>query len=246
MTQQMLASLFISRVCQRDRMKDIKVKLDFDTKDFEEKSKALMAEIKGESEEIVKHSAVVFANAAAKWTPPRKNGSLSLVIPNDKYMRPYAVLSILIQGGYDGLQATEIDKIQYQNGMKFKIYNTKKNKTSRAPAYAYCRTKGELKKLRRIANRGLAKAMWGKSLSQIGVNVPIGIQRLINKSPALAGLDYSTTEMHVEDDSVYVTIENRATDIEKYAAAAEAYGYRKVAAELKHRLAALAIKERDL
>ena len=223
-----------------------KVKMQYDMKDFEQKANKLVQDVMSESEEIVKHSAVVFANAAAKWTPPRKDGSMSLNIPKEKYERPFVVLSKLIAGEYDGLYATEIDRAQYQRGMKFKIYNTKKNKPERAPAFAYCKTKGELKRLRRIAHRGLAKVMWGKSLDQIGVNVPIGIQRLINKSPALETLDYSDTELTNEADKVSVTIKNSASDIEKYASAAERYGYDKAMSELQHRLAAIAKREQNI
>ena len=227
-------------------MNNFKVRMKYDMKDFEEKARKLMDDINLEAQDIVKKSAVVFANAAAKWTPPRSGNSPSLTIPKEKYERPFVVLSALIAGQYQGLTATDIDKAQYRNGMKFKIYNTRKNKQERAPAYAYCRTKGELKKLRRIAHRGLAKVMWGKSLDTIGINVPIGIQRLINKSPALEGLSYSDTTFEAEGDKTSVTIKNSASDIEKYAKSAEKYGYDKAMLELKHRLTALAKKGQTL
>ena len=227
-------------------MKDIKVRFNYDMSTFEENVKKLIDDIQSETVELIKNAAVVFANAAAKWTPPRKNGSPSMTIEKEKYLRPYYVLSVLIQGGYEGVGASEIDKAQFKNGMKFKILNTKHNRQKNAPAYAYCKTKGELNRLRKIKNRGLAKAMWGKSLDSIGMNVPIGIQRLLNKSPNLESLPYSHTELEKEEDSVAVTIENRAENIEKYAKPAEAYGYKKVQQELRHRLAALARKERKL
>lgn len=226
-------------------MKDFKVKMKYDLHEFEKKAQELMNDISSQSEEILKRSTVAFVNAAAKWTPPRKNGP-SMTIPKEKYERPFVVLSKLIAGEYDGLTANEIDKIQFRNGMRFKIFNTRKHKETHAPAYAYCKTKGELKKLRRIAHRGLAKVMWGKSLDQIGMNVPIGIQRLINKSPALANLNYSSTEFNSEEGKATVTIKNDATDVEKYARNAEQYGYKSAMAYLRNALTALAKKGQTL
>lgn len=221
-------------------MRDFKIGMRYGMADFEEKAKRLMDDISLESQDIIRRTAVVFANAAAKWTPPRRGGSPSMVIPKEKYERPFALLSALVAGGYPGLAATDIDRAQLKRGMKFKVYNTKRHKQSKAPAFAYCRTKGELKRLRRIATRGLAKAMWGKSLATIGANVPLGIQRLIGKSPALAGLDYSETALETHGAKVSVTITNSASDVEKYASAAERYGYDRAMAELRHRLAAIA------
>ena len=222
-------------------MRDFKIGMRYGMGDFEEKAKRLMDDISLESQDIIRRSAVVFANAAAKWTPPRRGGSPSMTIPKEKYERPFVLLSALVAGGYPGLAATDIDRAQLKRGMKFKVYSTRKSQQqSKAPAFAYCKTKGELKRLRRIANRGLAKAMWGKSLATIGVNVPLGIQRLIGKSPALAGLDYSETALETRDAKVSVTITNSASDVEKYASAAERYGYDRAMAELRHRLAAIA------
>lgn len=227
-------------------MRDFKIGMRYGMGDFEEKAKRLMDDISLESQDIIRRSAVVFANAAAKWTPPRRGGSPSMTIPKEKYERPFVLLGALVAGGYPGLAATDIDRAQLKRGMKFKVYSTKKHQQSKAPAFAYCRTKGELKRLRRIANRGLAKAMWGKSLATIGVNVPLGIQRLIGKSPALAGLDYSETALETRDAKVSVTITNSASDVEKYASAAERYGYDRAMAELRHRLAAIAKRGQKL
>lgn len=95
-------------------MKDFKVRMKYDMKDFEEKAKKLMDDINLEAQDIVKKSAIVFANAAAKWTPPRKGGSPSLTIPKEKYERPFVVLSALIAEQYPGLTATDIDKAQFK------------------------------------------------------------------------------------------------------------------------------------
>lgn len=225
-------------------MKDFRVRLDYDMKDFEKKAKALIDEINVESVDIMKNSAKVFANAAARYTPPKK-GESSMTIPKEKYLRPFVDLRVLVAGGCEGLTATEIDRAQLKRGMRYKIYNTKNRSMRKAPAYAYCKTKGDLKKLRQIKTRGLAKVMWGKSLDDIGIAVPPGIQRLISKSPDLGGLPYSETKLEQNGDTTTATIENKATNIERFAKRAEEYGYRIAMAELRHRLAALAAKQRE-
>ena len=79
-------------------MKDIKVKMNYDVSDFEEKAKKLMENIREESPEILKRTVVVFANAAARFTPPL-NGNKN-TIPKEKYYRPFVNLLGLVQGKY--------------------------------------------------------------------------------------------------------------------------------------------------
>ena len=226
-------------------MKDFKVKIDYNTTEFVDKTDKLIEEIKEQSKDILKRSALVFANAAAKYTPPMKgNGSMN--IPNEKYLRPYVYLKDLVEGNIDGMSATEIDKHQLRNGMKYKILNDKNGNYRRAPAFAYCRTASDLKKLRRIKTRGLAKAMWGASLTNIGVNIPVGIQRLINKSPDIGGLPYSKTTMGEDQSGCWVTVENMAKNISNYAMNAERKGFDVAMKELRFRLAAIANKERKV
>lgn len=224
-----------------------KVRLKYDLDEFQSKCNELMQNIRKETVDILKKSTVVFVNAAAKATPPKRNGSFSMTIEKEKYQRPFVSLLKLIRGECGGLTANEIDRSQFAKGMKFKIFNTRNTSNlSKAPAYAYCRSKGELKQLCRIKHRGLAKVMWAKSLTNIGVNIPIGIQRLINKSPALNDLTYSKTTLENEEDKATVKILNQATNIDKMGDNAKRQGYYKVAKELKHRLAALAKKRETL
>ena len=88
-------------------LKDVKIKFNYSLESFEENVKKLMTDIQEETVDIIKNSAVVFANAAAKWTPPRKGDDPSMTIEKEKYLRPYYVLSVLIQGGYAGVGTRE-------------------------------------------------------------------------------------------------------------------------------------------
>ena len=72
--------------------------MDYDISDFEEKAKKLMENIREESPEILKRTIVVFANAAARYTPPL-NGN-KMTIPKEKYYRPFVSLRGLINGQY--------------------------------------------------------------------------------------------------------------------------------------------------
>lgn len=72
--------------------------MDYDVSEFEEKANKLMDDIRAESPEILKRTVVVFANAAARFTPPL-NGNKN-TIPKEKYYRPYVSLLGLVQGKY--------------------------------------------------------------------------------------------------------------------------------------------------
>ena len=224
-------------------MNDYNIKLKFDTEDLDKKIEQVVERTREHAIETLRHSAKVFANAAAKHTMPNKG---YLTIPKAKYNRPYVNLRALVAGKIQGLRATEIDLGQLKNGMMFKIFNTRKTSNlRRAPVYKYCRSKEELVTLRRIENRGLAKVMWGKSLEQIGSNVPVAIQRLISKSPHLGSLDLSRTSFEEKDNEISVVIENKAYDIERYADYARNEGYKAALNEMKHRLAAEMRKEQQ-
>ena len=146
------------------------------------------------------------------------------------------------------MTATQIDLGQLKRGMVYKVFNTKRqSKMERAPAFGYCKTKYDLERMRRIKHRGLAKAMWGKSLNQIGLQIPLHIQRLMShaNSPALEELNYSSTKL-TEDpaaDTVTVEVENKAENIERYAEVARNRAYEIAWIELQHRLSAIANKE---
>lgn len=221
-------------------MRDVKVKFSYDMSDFEQKANQAAKDIKDDTVETVKYCANVFSNAAAKYTPPSigKNS-----IEKKYYERPFLVLIRLIRGGYAGKTASEEDREQYKNGMVYKVLDTRKGKSD---TFAYCRTKGQLRQLRRIANRGLSRVMWGKDLEEIGVKVPAAITRLIGKSPNLTKLDFNDNRMETNDDVVEVEIENDVANIERYARFAEKKGYDKVRSALAVRLKIIAEKQRNL
>lgn len=221
-------------------MRDVKVKFDYDLSDFEQKAKKAAEEIREDTLETVKYCANVFSNAAAKYTPPCIGKSS---IEKKYYERPYLVLIRLIRGGYAGKTATEEDREQFRNGMVYKVLDTRGRKPT---TYAYCKTKGQLKQLRRIANRGLSRVMWGKNLEEIDVKVPAAITKLIGKSPNLNKLNFNENTLTDDGDVVEVEIENDVANVERYAKFAEKKGYKAVEGALRHRLKAIAEKQRKL
>ena len=217
------------------------VRFNYDLKDFEKNAKKCAEDIQNETEPILKKSVKVFANAAAKATWPDKGKSS---IRNTLYFRPVLSLKKLIAGEYAKYPASEIDKGQLKRGMRYKVVNTKKGK--RGQAYAYTKTLAEAKALSRIETRGLNRVMWGKSVTDIGVDVPLGIQNLIKKSPKLGSLPYSKTTFGKEQDSQYVEVTNSATGIESAGKDGVKAGDKAVARELQWRLKAIANKERNI
>ncbi len=215
-----------------------KVNFKYDLSSFNENVKRVIADIREETGEILKKSAVVFVNAAAKQTPPDIH---SYTIKKERYERAFYVLIRLVRGGYHRVHATEEDREMLKQGMVYKVVDSRTRK-----AVGYCKTKQELKKLRRIETRGLSKVMWGKSLSEIGLPIPIGIQRLMNKSPLLKSLPYSKTSFYKQEESQTVEVTNKASKIENFGRSAEAAGQRAVARELRWRLKAIADKERKI
>lgn len=221
-------------------MRDVKVKFSYDLTDFEQKANAAAKEIREESLDTVKYCTNVFANAAAKYTPPSIGKSS---IEKKYYERPYLVLIRLIRGGYGRHRATEEDVEQFKNGMVYKVLDTRNGHTK---TFAYCKTKGQLKQLRRIANRGLSRVMWGKNLEDIDVKIPAVITRLIGKSPNLDKINLNENKLINDVDVVGVEIENQVANVERYAKFAEKKGYDKVRSALAVRLRVIAEKHRKL
>lgn len=92
--------------------------------------------------------------------------------------------------------------ISLMHGMRFKIYVKSEASTSKSTkAYAYCKTSGEAKSLRRIANRGLMRVMWGKSIDRDLQYV----RNILQKSPSLAKLNFNSIRKVDGDKMEYST-----------------------------------------
>jgi hypothetical protein len=225
-------------------MKNVRVRFDYSLTDFIKKANEVIKEAKAESVKIIQACAAAFANGAAKFTPPSigKNS-----IEKKYYERPFVVLLRLIRGGYAGMAATEEDKQQFRNGMIYKVLDTRyPNKFRSNVAFGYCKTKGQLKKLCKIETRGLSRVMWGKDLEEIGVKVPVAIQRLLRKSPKLQSLDFNKNKIIENGDTVAVEIENDVARIERYGKMAEKAGYTNAEKALRVQLRLLAEKQKEL
>ena len=186
--------------------RNVIVKFDYDVSDFAKKAEQVRQIMLAETAESLKYIANVFANQAAKFTPPNIGKQ---TIEKRFYTRPYLILSRLVKKYYPKHFPTPEDYKQWRAGMVYKVLYTKKGKP-RGTAFAYCKTKQELKKLTRIVNRGLSKVMWGKNLGDIGANVPVALQRLMKKSPNLKNLPYNKVRLEQNDAITAVDIENEA------------------------------------
>lgn len=188
-------------------MGNVKISFQYDTKEYEENVRKFIDEVRKSQEELLKKAATFFATAAAKFSPPSIGQNK---IEKKFYTRPILSLQELIANG----EASSIDEYQFKAGKKFKIVNTKNGKEK---AYAYCKTASEAKKLAKIANRGLARVMWGKSLPEIGVRIPNTIQALIKKSPNLEKLNYSSSSLTTNEECMSILeIENSSEKVEQF------------------------------
>jgi hypothetical protein len=136
------------------------IKFDWDQSEFEQNVKKLLAEIPEKVEDILIKTAPEFSKAAAKYTPPNMGKNS---IDKKYYTRPVFALLSLIKGYYKGQKATPEDIKAFRSGMKYKILDTKAGVT-KGKAYAYCKNKGEIKKLAQISTRGISRIMWRKRI----------------------------------------------------------------------------------
>lgn len=196
-------------------------KVEIDTSEFDKNSAGLLEQLGEFTKSTLRRAASAFAHFAARFTPPDVREDK---IKKERYFRPIYNLKELIDSG----KAITLDKYQYKKGKRWKVFDDKHNKI-----LAYTTSQSEAKKLAKIETRGLMKVMWGKSLPDIGGNVPAAIQRLLSKSPALRQLPYSESALEEKDGEVSVEIENKATGIERVSAMAEANGYRAAEKTLK-------------
>lgn len=225
----------------------------YDISELKNGIKKVLSSVDEEAKTSMTRTAEVFASAAARWTPPFNAGKKTFstrgseTIPKEKYFRPIINLISLVKGEISGLSANEIDRGQLRQGRRWKVLNTRNKSMRNAPAYAYCTTQAQAKRLARIETRGLAKVMWAKNINRIdGANVPRFIQKLISKSPMLEEINYNEASLRQNDTETTVEIENKATNIERYAAYAEKAALDIAKKELTARLKRQASKEHKI
>ena len=218
------------------------IKFNWSTEEFEKNLEELQKEIKADTKNILIRNAGAFAEAAAKYTPPSlgKNS-----IDKAKYFRPILVLSRLVNGGYSKYKPTQEDINQLRKKMVYKVLNTKTG-VKKGTAYAYCKTKGQAKKLSKIRTRGLARIMWGKNLEKIGAKTPNSILRLIRKSPDVNTMNYSKQSIINSSDETSLTFENSAKFIERIADLGKRQGERKIMNAILRDLKKMADKKTEV
>lgn len=135
-----------------------KVKVQWDQYEFQQRAKKFIKQVPDEFYDILVQTAPEFSNAASKYTPPCI-GRQS--IQKKYFERPVLVLARLINGGYANQKATSQDKAALKSGKLYKVLNTKAG-AKKGQAFAYCKTKQEIKRAKKIENRGLSRVMWRK------------------------------------------------------------------------------------
>lgn len=218
------------------------IKFDWNTEEFEKNLEELRKEIKFDTKDILIRNAPKFTEAAAKYTPPTLGKN---TIDKTRYERPILVLSRLVNGGYSDFKPTQEDINQLRKKMVYKVLYTKAG-VPKGTAYAYCKTKGQAKKLSKIKTRGLARVMWGKGMEQIGAKTPNSILRLIKKSPEISSMNYSKQSIINSNDETSLIFENSAKFIERISVLAKRQGFKKIMNAILRDLKQMANKDREV
>ena len=200
------------------------IKFDYDIQEFLANIERIINNIQGNTKEILIQASTEFAKAAAKYTPPciGKNS-----IEKRFYTRPILVLVKLVKGEYPDYTATQQDIEAMKKKMKYKVLNTKSG-VKKGTAFGYCKTKSEAKKMAKIANRGLARVLWGKSLTDIDAKIPNNIVRLMAKAPDMTKKKLSVTTYSSQNEQETVTIQNKFSRLASFGKFAEKHGLKKV------------------
>ena len=219
-----------------------KIKTEWDQTEFDKNAKKLIEKIPVEISDILVKTAPIFVSTAARWTPPSMGKS---TIEKKFYERPYLILARLVKGGYAKMKPTKEDVEQYKRKMVYKVLDTRKGKP-KGTAYAYCKTKGELKRLLKIETRGLARVMWGTDLESIGAQIPSSILRLIKKAQKLKHLNFNEINISSEEDETTLNVINSAKNIDSIASMAKAQGFKKIMNAIMKELKKLVDKDEEL
>lgn len=147
--------------------------------------------------------------------------------------------------GYAKQTANADDKAAFKAGKIYKVLNTKAGAKA-GQAFAYCKTKQEVKRAKKIETRGLSRVMWGKDLPSIGSYIPNTIQRLLNKSSRLKSLNLNEVSITKEDDSTVLHVTNDVRNIERYAKIAQNQGYKKIMSAILRKLKDFVNKDVEL
>jgi hypothetical protein len=218
------------------------IRFDWNTEEFEKNLEELRKEIQFDTKDILIRNAPKFTEAAAKYTPPTLGKN---TIEKTRYERPVLVLSRLVNGGYSDFKPTQEDINQLRKKMVYKVLYTKAG-VPKGTAYAYCKTKGQAKKLSKIKTRGLARVMWGKGMEQIGAKTPNSVLRLMKKSPDIASMNYSKQSIINSNDETALIFENSAKFIERIADLAKRQGFKKIMNAILKDLKQMANKDREV
>ena len=188
--------------------------------------------------ESVLKSASVFASAAQKNTPP-EIGKASLKRP--WYFRQIKSLKEIAKNKH----GNSTDYEMLRKGYLFKVFRMSQGSLNTpkewSKAVAYAKTMADAKKLAKIETRGLWRAMWGKSLYEIGAEVPTTIKNLLLKSPKLQNMDFNEVKLNETEHGWEVSILNKSIPDKLVELASDRAMYI-VGKELEHRVKAMARK----
>lgn len=187
--------------------------------------------IKRYSAFIATKMARVFAETAARFTPPNMGKAN---IEEKYYYRPVQELTKLAKGEYPPYHATRADFAALRQGFKFRVLNTKLGHRKNE-VYAYTKGINEAKRVSRIQNRGLSRYTWGDALNNhaeeifqmqaqnggliLETNLPPIFHRLAKKSPNITKyhFGYSSAKIQKGKEATYhVQVVNKLADSERY------------------------------
>lgn len=190
------------------------VKLDM-TK-FKAAYNKYMKEVDADKEKILYGAAKQFSQYASLYAPPNLGKK---TLDEKYYKRKLFYLPTEIKNNENRSKQKDLEMLK--QGFLFKIL--KKIPLSKKFDVLYFKKKtGKVKKLLKIANRGLLRASFGSNIEVLGESIPTNIRRLLTKSKNIKNLkNFNKFLFQNKDHSSSLTIENDVIDAQPSANFAE-------------------------
>lgn len=169
-----------------------------DTNNLKRKIAKFQAELAVDSKDILGQASIKGAESAAKFCPPKKDGSWNKSIKATDYKRPIYNILYLLKNSKFKKFSTELRQ-KFNQGFRYFIYKDVRKRQKRWYTKTYRQGKS---KYGRIKYRGFMKIMYGLQLLNHGYKSNL-FSNLLKKSPSLNNLSTYNTLQYKADKNHY-------------------------------------------
>nr|DAQ92393.1 MAG TPA: hypothetical protein [Bacteriophage sp.] len=203
-----------------------------------------MKEIDADKISILHGAAKQFAQYASLYAPPNMGKK---VIDVKFYKRKLFYLPSEIKNNDNRSKQKDLDMLK--QGFLFKVLK-KIPLSNRFETLYFKKKTGKVKKLLKIANRGLLRASFGTNIETIGESIPTNIRRLLTKSKNIRNLkNFNKFLFNEKNHSSSLTIENDVADAQTstgFAKIAVAQGDKQAAKYIKRKINEINKRVKDI